>query len=125
MPGGPPCTCQIAQMLTHPTVEKLQQLRCPGMAKALTEQLDAPKVDALSFEERLGLLVDRELTERHSRQLTNRLRRAKLRHDARIEDMDLPAARRSFTSQLPVDKWHNVVGDPTLADAILGLRRNG
>ena len=51
-------------MLTHPTVDKLQQLRCAGMAKALAEQFDAPEVDALSFEERLGLLVDRELTER-------------------------------------------------------------
>lgn len=66
-------------MLTHPTVDKLHQLRCAGMAKALTEQLGSCKVDALSFEERLGLLVDRELTERHSRQLTNRLRRAKLK----------------------------------------------
>ena len=71
-------------MLTHPTVEKLQQLRCAGMAKALAEQFDSSEVEALSFEERLGLLVDRELTERYSRQLTNRLRRAKLKHDACI-----------------------------------------
>ncbi len=42
----------------------------------------------LSFEERLGLLVDREITERHSRQLTNRLRRARLKHDACLEDVD-------------------------------------
>ena len=75
-------------MLTHPTVDKLQQLRCAGMAKAFAEQLDSSEVDALSFEERLGLLVDREVTERHSRQLTNRLRRARLKHDACIEDVD-------------------------------------
>ena len=75
-------------MLTHPTVDKLQQLRCAGMAKAFAEQLDSSEVDALSFEERLGLLVDREITERHSRQLTNRLRRARLKHDACIEDVD-------------------------------------
>ena len=50
------------------------------MAKALAEQLGSPEVEALSFEERLGLIVDRELTERASRQLTNRLRRARLRH---------------------------------------------
>ena len=75
-------------MLTHPTVDKLQQLRCAGMAKALAEQLDSSEVGALSFEERLGLLVDREITERHSRQLTNRLRRARLKHDACIEDVD-------------------------------------
>ena len=58
------------------------------MAQALAEQLDSSEVVALSFEERLGLLVDREITERHSRQLTNRLRRARLKHDACLEDVD-------------------------------------
>ena len=80
-------------MLTHPTVDKLHELRCTGMAKAMAEQLASPQVQNLSFEERLGLLVDRELTERHSRQLTNRLRRARLRHDACIEDIDFRAPR--------------------------------
>ena len=80
-------------MLTHPTVDKLHQLRCAGMAKALAEQLDSSEVEALSFEQRLGLLVDRELTERASRQLTNRLRRARLRHPACIEDIDFRQPR--------------------------------
>ena len=99
-------------MLTHPTVDKLQQLRCAGMAKALSEQLDAPEVDALSFEERLGLLVDRELTERHSRQLTNRLRRARLKHDACIEDIDFrhrralsPPLDRQLVLSLADGRW--------------------
>ena len=86
-------------MLTHPTVDKLHELRCTGMAKAMAEQLASPQVENLSFEERLGLLVDRELTERHSRQLTNRLRRARLRHDACIEDIDFRAPPR--TRQIP------------------------
>ena len=80
-------------MLTHPTVDKLHELRCTGMAKAMAEQLASPQVQNLSFEERLGLLVDRELTERHSRQLTNRLRRARLRHDACIEDTRVASLR--------------------------------
>ena len=80
-------------MLTHPTVDKLHQLRCAGMAKALTEQLASHQVRTLTFEERLALLVDRELTERHARQLTNRLRRAKLRHCACIEDIDFRQPR--------------------------------
>ena len=80
-------------MLTHPTIEKLHELRCPAMAKALAEQLASPQIQDLSFEERLGLLVDREITERHSRQLTNRLRRAKLRHRACIEDVDFRQPR--------------------------------
>ena len=80
-------------MLTHPTVDKLHALRCTGMATALAEQLGSPQVEALSFEERLGLLVDRELTERNSRQLTNRLRRARLRHAACVEDIDFRQPR--------------------------------
>ena len=80
-------------MLTHPTVDKLHQLRCTGMAKALAEQFDSSEVQTLTFEERLGLLVDREITERNSRQLTNRLRRAKLRHPACIEDIDFRQPR--------------------------------
>ena len=54
-------------MLTHPTLDKLHTLKCPGMAAALSEQMTLPDIDTLSFEERLGLLVDRELTERNNR----------------------------------------------------------
>ena len=45
-------------MLTHPTIDKLHQLRCPAMAAALAEPLHSPHRDALSFEEPLGLLAD-------------------------------------------------------------------
>jgi transposase InsO family protein len=48
-------------MLPHPTLDKLQTLRLTGMLKALAEQLKTPDIDSLSFVERLGLLVDREL----------------------------------------------------------------
>jgi len=51
-------------MLTHPTLEKLQALRLTGMLKALSEQMQMPDIGQLNFEERLGLLVDREMTER-------------------------------------------------------------
>ena len=51
-------------MLTHPTLDKLHTLKCTGMATALTEQMTLSDIDTLSFEERLGLLVDREITER-------------------------------------------------------------
>jgi hypothetical protein len=51
-------------MLNHPTLEKLQTLRLSGMQKALTEQMNMADIDTLSFEERLGLLADREITER-------------------------------------------------------------
>lgn len=51
-------------MLDHPTCDRLAQLRWFGMVHALTEQAHTPDLQALTFEERLGLLVDREFAER-------------------------------------------------------------
>ena len=75
-------------MLHHPTLEKLNQLKFTGMSAALSEQQTQANIDQLSFEERLGLLVDREMTERDTRRLQTRLRQAKLRHNACMEDID-------------------------------------
>jgi DNA replication protein DnaC len=75
-------------MLIHPTREKLQALKLTGMLKALDEQSSSPEMQALSFEERLGLLVDRELLERDNRRLKTRLRAARLRQTATLEDVD-------------------------------------
>ena len=75
-------------MLNHPTLDKLQAMKFFGMARAFEEQLDSSEIDALDFQERFALLVDREWTARHDRQLTNRLRRAKLRHNACFEDIN-------------------------------------
>ncbi len=61
-------------MLTHPTIERLITLGLAGMAKALEEQRRLPDVAALSFEERLALLVDRESIERENKRLTSRLK---------------------------------------------------
>ena len=80
-------------MLRHPTIEKLQQLKLPAMARELAEQRAQPEAEALRFEERLGLLADRELTERTNRRLALRLRHAKLRQSAAIEDLDTRAPR--------------------------------
>ena len=62
-------------MLYHPTLDKLKMLKFSGMSRALEEQMQSPDITQLSFEERLGLLVDREITERDNRRLTSRLRR--------------------------------------------------
>ena len=51
-------------MLTHPTEQRLIALGLAGMAKALEEQRRLPDMAALAFEERLGLMVDREAIER-------------------------------------------------------------
>ena len=80
-------------MLKHVTLDQLAELKLHGMARAFEEQLQMPEIRELSFEERLGLLVEREATERASRRLTARLRRAKLREQAAIEDIDWRARR--------------------------------
>ena len=80
-------------MLRHPTIDKLQQLKLPAMARELTEQRALPEAAALGFEERLGLLADRELTDRSNRRLALKLRQAKLRQAATLEELDTRAPR--------------------------------
>ena len=75
-------------MLNHPTHDTLNRLRLYGMAHALAEQASQPDITSLTFEERLGLLVDREQAERQNRQTASRLRRAKLKQPAVAEDID-------------------------------------
>lgn len=75
-------------MLNHPTHEHLTQLRLFGMARALAEQAGLPDLQALAFEERLGLLVERERAERQNRLTTSRLRQARLKQAAVAEDID-------------------------------------
>ena len=45
-------------MLTHPTLYKLERLKFTGMTTALTEPMQMPDIEDLTFEERLGLLID-------------------------------------------------------------------
>jgi DNA replication protein DnaC len=75
-------------MLNNPTIEKLQAMRFTGMLKGYQEQCEEPDCETLSFEERFGLLVDREAVERDSRRMQSRLRKAKLRLAAAVEDID-------------------------------------
>jgi DNA replication protein DnaC len=95
-------------MLIHPTLETLQSLRLRGMFKALQEQLQLPETDALSFEERLGLLLEREVTERETRRLRTRLKQARLRENAAIEDIDYRANRgldKGLMTRLASCQW--------------------
>lgn len=81
-------------MLIHQTLDKLSVAGLTGMAAALRDQLEnvSPYLE-LSFEDRLGLLVDRETDWRESRRLATRLKAAKLRHPATIEDLDFRSPR--------------------------------
>ena len=95
-------------MLNHPTLDKLQQLRLPGMAKAFAAQLGHPDCDGLSFAERLGLLVDEECTLRDEARLKTRLRTAALRQTACVEDLDFRQPRgldKALVKKLASGAW--------------------
>lgn len=95
-------------MLTHPTLDKLRTLRLTGMVQAFLEQQQLPEIHTLSFEERLGLLVDRELTRRDQRRLSNRLRQARLRQPATLDDIDYTPPRgldKALMARLSTGHW--------------------
>lgn len=81
-------------MMTHHTLNQLKTLKLDGMARAFEEQMALPASQDLSFEDRLGLLVDREITWRDNRRLERLLRSARLKQSqACLEDIDYRAGR--------------------------------
>jgi len=95
-------------MLANHSHERLLALRLTGMAKAFDDQLRQADIDALSFEGRLALMIDREVTERENRRLVTRLKFACLRQAAVIEDIDLRTARgidRALFAKLVDGDW--------------------
>jgi DNA replication protein DnaC len=95
-------------MLIHPIIDKLRALRFNAMALTLEEQMQMPDIESFSFEERLGLMVDREATYRENRRLKTRLRKAKLKQNACIEDIDFRHPRgldRSLITKLFSCDW--------------------
>lgn len=95
-------------MLNHPTLDKLDQLRFTGMQRALKQQMNDPDIEHVPFMERLGLLIDREMTERENKKLEGRLRRAHLRQQVCVEDIDYRRGRgldRGLIMQLASCEW--------------------
>jgi DNA replication protein DnaC len=80
-------------MLNQATVDKMQAMKMAAMAEAFDHQSGSSQYAELSFEERVGLLVDAEWTAREQRKLSRRLRAAKLRHAASLENIDFKAPR--------------------------------
>jgi DNA replication protein DnaC len=95
-------------MLTQPLLDKLSKLHLSGFRAALEEQLHNPQYADLSFEERLGLLVDVETTRRANNSLRRRIRAARFPLLATMEDLDLSAQRglnRAQVLQLAQSEW--------------------
>jgi DNA replication protein DnaC len=80
-------------MLTQATLEKMHAMKMHAMAEALEHQIASHQYDPLAFEERIGMLVDSEYSAREQRKLARRLRIAKLRYPASIEDIDFSTPR--------------------------------
>lgn len=87
-------------MLTEPLVQQLHQLRLAGMAAALEQQLAFPDFSGRTFEDRLGLMIQHEFTDRATHRLAQRLRWAKLPVPACIEDLDMRSPRGLDPGQL-------------------------
>lgn len=98
-------------MLTQPTMEKLQALHLNAFAAAWLEQQKNPDVLTMSFDERLGLLVDAEWLARENARVTRNLREAKLRiSQASLEDVDFSPKReleKPLIRQLAGCAWVN------------------
>ena len=80
-------------MLTDPIVQQLHRLRLPAMAAALEQLLANAQHSPLTFEERLSLMIQHEISERDSKRLAQRLRWAKLPQPAVLEDLDIRTPR--------------------------------
>jgi DNA replication protein DnaC len=95
-------------MLIHPTLDQLNQLGLFGMAKAFGEVAASGDAAALPHQDWLALLLEREMAYRHDRKLTARLRYARLRHQAAVEDVDYRATRgldRALFQKLAEGRW--------------------
>lgn len=126
--------------LNNQTAEKLYQMKLHTMAAAFKEQLEQPSIGSLSFEERLAIIVDREWLFRENRRLSKRLKTAKLKQQAVMEDIDFRHPRgldKSVILTLANCQWiarhHNVIitgptgiGKSYLAEALAqkGCREN-
>src|SRR5437773_500058 len=121
-------------MLQQPMKEKLHALKLQGMIEALEHQEQDEATRGLNFLDRLALLVDQQWNWRQNQALTRRVLAARLRGTDCVMAPMSEAERRDFweiaedryqtrsmilTSQLPVSRWHEQIGDPTLADGIL------
>lgn len=95
-------------MLNEQTITQLHDMKLHGMAHAYEEQRQQPQMAEIDFDERFGMLVDRQWCWREERALTSRLRSAKFKIPACMEDIDYRATRglkRSAMNQLRSGEW--------------------
>lgn len=87
-------------MLIQPTLDTLNRLKLHGMALGLSDQMTHTVAHTLAFEERLGLLLEREVLHRENRRLTRLLKQAQLKERAALEDLDYRSRQGLDRAQL-------------------------
>jgi len=95
-------------MMLEETIDKLMRLRLPHMAGALREAVDRAPGSSLTVDECVGLMVDREWTERENRRTSRRIKEAKLGMQACLENIYVDAARgvdKSVMRSLGTFQW--------------------
>lgn len=95
-------------MIVDETIQKLIELRLATMAQAFRQMLESPQSHDLSFEDKLGMLVDREWLERDNRRVARRTKEAKLPIAANIEEVIADPARgidKSVLRSLAACPW--------------------
>ena len=95
-------------MINEETYRQLNDLKLYKIADSFKAYLEQPQKDALTFEERFGIMVDREWTERQERRLKYRISRSKIRETACVEDIDYRHPRgldRSVMQRLTTCQW--------------------
>lgn len=96
-------------MLSHPVYDSLKSLRLHSMARTYEEQQEMPDINKYSFEDRLIMMLDREIVARSNRRLERRIRQAGFKHkNACMEDIDYRSGRnldRSLMMSLSSCRW--------------------
>jgi len=80
-------------MFIQPTLDSLNRLKLHGMAAAFSEQMTQSAASGLAFEDRFGLLVEREALYRDNRRLARLLQLAQLKVRASLEEIDFHTRR--------------------------------
>jgi DNA replication protein DnaC len=103
-------------MLIKATIERLRAMRLAGLAEAFALQMEDPQMRSLSFEERFSMMVDHQWMARQNNALDRRLKNARLKVRACVEDIDYTKSRgldRSLIRSLSTSEWvsthHNLI----------------
>ena len=122
-------------------LQKMKQMKLYGMALAFKTSLEDQRIAHLTADEMIAFLIDAEWDDRNNRRISRRIRNARFRYKANVQQIDFEVNRNLdsscraalmeimedrhgkhstiIASQLPVRQWHDVIGEKTIADAVL------